>query len=470
MRPIIGGYVPPGRVIGRDNFIKKMWNTLENQSMVLVSERRIGKTSVIRKMEKEPREGWYPIFLAIEGIRSPAEFISKISDAVSLNEEIKGKKIGDWELTELNNNWKQVLEALLDDIKDKFDERVVFLWDEFPLMVANIKDDLGEKVAMGLLDVLRAYRNSDSSGKIRMVYTGSIGLHLIVSELLGKGYRNDPTNDMVTYSLEGLELEYAQELARQGLQGLIEEDEIELHDPNSLDEVAQSIAAATDGIPFYINHTVVCLSEIKNPIKTTDVAGAIDSLISDPEDRVHFRHYVERIEIYYRFHEHAVDIAYSILSTLCQTDQPMTKEAIWKAVATQNESINRYLFQKTLSMLVKDHYLSYKNLGGEKIYQFKYNIVKKWLFNYSLSTTISSHQSLSTSDLLTQEQSNDEDAVVLSLREGGKLPFSLLSARTRILPNQLSTVLEILKQKNRITEQSRGGINEPFYSLTDDAS
>lgn len=45
MRPIIGGYVPPDRVVGRDHFIQKMWKTLEDQSIVLVAERRIGKTS-----------------------------------------------------------------------------------------------------------------------------------------------------------------------------------------------------------------------------------------------------------------------------------------------------------------------------------------------------------------------------------------------------------------------------------------
>ena len=49
MRPILGGNVPPSRLVGRDDFIRKMWQSLENQSVVLVAERQIGKTTVIRK-------------------------------------------------------------------------------------------------------------------------------------------------------------------------------------------------------------------------------------------------------------------------------------------------------------------------------------------------------------------------------------------------------------------------------------
>ena len=342
-------------------------------------------------MEKEAREGWYPIYLVIEGVRSPTEFISRIFGAVSpilsrkgrvlghlqrLYEEIAGQEVGDWTLPELKTNWKRLLRATLNDIRDNFDERVVFLWDELPLMVSNIKDDLGTTTAMELLDELRDHRVSDDSGKLRMVYTGSIGLHLVVSELLHRGYRNDPTNDMVTYSLEGLEPEYAQELACQGLEGLIEEGEIELQD--SLEDVAQAIAEVTDGLPFYINHTVDRLTEIGRPITTADVATAIDSLILDPEDTAHFGHYAERIEAYYLFHKQAENLAFTILQTLCQTGQPMAEDAIWNAVVAQIELTDRNLFQKTLAMLMKDHYLQRKVQARERTYRFKYDIIRRW--------------------------------------------------------------------------------------------
>ena len=55
MRANPGGIVGPEDVIGRDDLIAELWQTLEKQSVVLTSERRIGKTSVIRKMKDEKK-------------------------------------------------------------------------------------------------------------------------------------------------------------------------------------------------------------------------------------------------------------------------------------------------------------------------------------------------------------------------------------------------------------------------------
>lgn len=391
MRPILGGHVPPERVIGRDSFIERMWKALENQSVVLVSERRIGKTSVIWKMSKEPPAGWYPIYMVMEGVRSPTEFIAKIYDTVvpilsqksrtlgrlqKLFSDLGGQKIGSWTLPELRDQWKRLLQAILDDIRENFEERVVFLWDEFPLMVSNIKDDLGPKVAMELLDVLRDHRVMDDSGKLRMVYTGSVGLHLVVSELQHGGYRNDPTNDMVTHSLEGIESEFARELARQGLQGLTEDEEIELRDP--LDEIAQAIAQYTDDLPYYINYTVDRLADLGRSASTEGVVEAVDSIILDADNTAHFGHYAERIEAYYVFHEQADRLAFSILNVLCQSSELKTEEEIWNEVAAQIELTDKNLFKKTLAMLVMDHYLERRRQEEERAYRFKYDIIRRW--------------------------------------------------------------------------------------------
>ncbi|MCP4549722.1 MAG: hypothetical protein GY835_24970 [bacterium] len=391
MRPILGGNVPPERVVGRDAFIKGLWQSLENQSAVLVSERRIGKTSVLRKMANEPRDGWYPVYMVIEGVRSPAEFISRIVDAVSpilsrrkrnlarlqrFFDEIGGQPVGTWNLPELKDGWKKLLVSTLEDVRDNFDERVVFLWDELPLMVSNIKDDHEAKVAMELLDCLRDQRVADDSGKLRMVFTGSIGLHLVISELLHKGYRNDPTNDMETFSLEGLAPEHAQELALQGMQALVDDGDIKLAAP--AEALAKEIAEGTDGLPFYINYTVDRLTEIGEPVEVPHVAQAIDSLILDPEDKAHFDHYAERIEAYYLYDERSDDLALLILKILSHAGQPMAEGQIWDDAVAQIELTSEVLFQKTLNLLVKDHYLVRTVRGSARSYAFKYRIVQRW--------------------------------------------------------------------------------------------
>lgn len=391
MRPILGGNVPPAKAIGRDAFIRKMWRNLENQSVVLVAERRIGKTTVIRKMAEEPEEGWHPIFMLVEGLRSPTEFITRIVESVSpilsgcqrswvhlqsIYDHLGGQKVGTWELPELKQNWKRILAGTLDDIRDSFDERVLFLWDELPLLISNIKDDHGPQVAMELLDVLRDHRVADDSGKLRMVFTGSIGLHLVVSDLHQRGYRNDPTNDMVTFSLEGLAPEHATELARQGLEALAHDGDLELGAPP--EDLAAAIADVTDGLPFYVNYCVDRLTELEGPIELRHVPEAIESLILDAEDTAHFAHYAERIEGYYVFHETAEQLAFAILKILCCADEPMPEVVIRDNTAAQIEVTNENLFHKTLGLLVKDHYLTRTIRDGDRSYRFKYEIVRLW--------------------------------------------------------------------------------------------
>ncbi len=393
MRPILGGHVPPNRVIGRDSFIRDMWNTLENDSIVLTAERRIGKTSVIYKMYKEPQEGWRPIFQVIEGVRSPEEFISKILDMVTpilskkgkllsktqqFYSSIAGAKLGNWEIPLIKTNWKKILSLVFEDIIQNFEEKIVFFWDELPLMISNIKSDHGEKAAMELLDVLRDFRVMDDTGKLRMVYTGSIGLHLVVSELISSGYRNDPTNDMVTYSLGALKKDNALNLARSGIEGLIKDNEITLK--NNIEEMSKIIAEKTDGIPFYINHVVNGLIKEKMPIDIGSIENVLTELISDPEDKAHFGHYAERIFVYYNFHEKSRELASCILDEISRCAEAQDENTLLNTIKHKIELKNGdiSLFKQTLSLLQKDHYLRREDVNELRKYRFQYGIIKKW--------------------------------------------------------------------------------------------
>ena len=55
MRPNPGGILTGEAIVNREQEISIIWNTLENQSVVLSSERRVGKTCILRKMEESSR-------------------------------------------------------------------------------------------------------------------------------------------------------------------------------------------------------------------------------------------------------------------------------------------------------------------------------------------------------------------------------------------------------------------------------
>src|ERR1700728_3932427 len=69
-------------IFGRDPFIAGLWRTLEGNSVRLEAERRIGKTSILHKMEAEPPPGWEPVSLDVEKVHSAAEFAEQVSAKV----------------------------------------------------------------------------------------------------------------------------------------------------------------------------------------------------------------------------------------------------------------------------------------------------------------------------------------------------------------------------------------------------
>src|SRR3954464_8604611 len=69
-----GGQIDTKAVIGRGPFIQSLWETVEVQSLVITAERRIGKTTVMKKMEREPIAGWLPVYQDLESCHSANEF------------------------------------------------------------------------------------------------------------------------------------------------------------------------------------------------------------------------------------------------------------------------------------------------------------------------------------------------------------------------------------------------------------
>ena len=192
-----GGNVDPQFVIGRDELIQSIWAALEQQSVRINAERRIGKTSVIRKMQAEPAAGWFPVFQDLERIHSPEEFAREVYETVHhflsrrkrtanrATEFLKNSKIGigdyAWETKE-RRYWKELLVTSIEDlVAEKTTENLVMFWDEVPYMIDNIRKRDGEQTAAEVLDTLRSLRQTHPG--FRIVLTGSIGLHHVLSTL-----------------------------------------------------------------------------------------------------------------------------------------------------------------------------------------------------------------------------------------------------------------------------------------------
>ena len=210
-----GGRLNTKDVMGRDNEIARYWDVLDRQGLVISAERRIGKTHIVLKMRDECRSGYLPIYQDLEFVHSIADLIRSIYGTVQeLSSTSPGvrarfakwsgllpRKVGGVDLPTADSNWQVLLSGAFDDlIRVADDRRVLMLWDEFPLMLHNLQQRIGPDAPIQLLDFLRALRLSRAD-RLRFLFTGSIGLHLVLRSLRKAGNANDPVNDMLSLTV-----------------------------------------------------------------------------------------------------------------------------------------------------------------------------------------------------------------------------------------------------------------------------
>lgn len=381
MRANPGGTIGVRDIVGRDSLVQKLWGILDSQSLVLTSERRVGKTSVIRKMKEEnPYPDTTCILRDLEELRSPQEFVEAICSDVEtllhleerallklqrLLSKLGGVEVHDIKLPKLTPHWKNLLFVLMDDLFENSQRGVVFFWDELPLFVHNVSKAYGEAAAMEVLDALRALRQQHSH--LRMVFTGSVGLHLVIKSLRRGSYANDPTNDMQLVEISPLDKPDGISLAAQ----LIEGEGIDTPD---LAALASAISEAAGHIPYYIHCLVAKMAGSRTTVVETSVRQHLQLLICDPNDSGHFRYYRERLDVYYGHEEKTIALA--VLDALAVTDETPNFEELLSLVRHKHPEASDESVRDTLHLLEKDHYVS-RQLVTRK-YQFRYSIVREW--------------------------------------------------------------------------------------------
>jgi len=378
MKPNPGGQLAANEVVGRDLLIARLWQVLERQSLVLTAERRMGKTSVIKKMTLQPLPDMLVKFRDLEGLRTPLEFVEAILQDVQQDlsgkeqamggirawlKELSGVEIQGFKLPKsIEQHWKTILTKTIEDLMAQQEGMVVFFWDEMPMMLDNIKRDLGETVTMEILTTLRSLRQTHLN--LRMVFTGSIGLHHVVTQLKKVGAAGATTNDMHQEEVTPLDLADAVLLAQELLDGA----KIDVKD------LARSIAESVDLVPYYIHHIVDELQQINSPITQTSVSDIILDNLYNPSNRWDMAHYRERIDTYYE--SPIVPFTLGVLDELAVTANPLPLPDLLQLLQVQSnlQNLDRELLLKVLSLLQRDHYI-----GQQKgAYAFQFPLIQQY--------------------------------------------------------------------------------------------
>ncbi|MGV3721942.1 MAG: hypothetical protein ACO1SX_13595 [Actinomycetota bacterium] len=385
MRAAPGSQLPVEQIFGRQSFVDRLWEVLENGSIRMEAERRIGKTSILQKMEAQPPAGWEPVLLDLEEVHSAGEFAEKVCRSVhqrltgwkqqgqrlkGLMDQLGGSAVGPIVFpsreSQPKDYWKRLLTDAIEDLVEQqkaAGKRVVFFFDELPWMLTAISVRDGEQTAMEVLDVLRGLRQSTSTGAgFRMVLCGSIGLHHVLGALKRQGYRNQPVNDMVLIEVPPLELPIATELAAR----LLSADGLAA-DP----EAPRIIAEQTGGFAFYVHWVVFELRMAGLVATPAAIETVVRKLLTAPHDPCDFRHFKQRVSGYYPQDE---TVALALLDHAAARPGPVAAaEMVNVAKAAGAADENR--IRELLRLLAVDHYL-FREMDGR--YSFRHTLLRQW--------------------------------------------------------------------------------------------
>ncbi len=372
-----GGQISPSEIVGRDRSIEELWNRLRQQSFIFSGERRIGKSSTLKKMCARSPEDMLPIYRDLEGIRTPIEFVEAVwlDTETYLREAGKARRVREFisgligrQFTEYQfpeiaaPHWKTLLTKTIEDLITLQNKQVVLIWDEMPHLLGNFNNE----AAMELLDTLRSLRQTYPD--VRMVYSGSIGLHHIIKSLQKAGYSNDPTNDMYPVDGQPLTLNDAIELTINLLRG----ESVRVF---NLEKTAEEIALAVDCIPFYIHHLVNQLKDYPQEVTAQDIINTVDESLRNPLNLWKMDHYRERIDNYYN--DVQKPYALEILDIL-SLNPPTPFPRIWQYLKSEPETKDKEMARTVLRLLMKDYYLIQEdNLSGS-VYSFRYQLVQRY--------------------------------------------------------------------------------------------
>jgi len=194
----------------RTEIVNEIWDELEKGNFILIAApRRVGKTSIMRDIEANPRENYKVVFENIQAVKSETDFYKTLYKLI-LNCLNTSKKAAAW--LSVYRKSKQITEISTSGIKfenkapdylyeinqifrelDSNTETIVLLLDELPEVLHQLDKSGKKDEAIAILHQLRAWRQSNFQ-KLQFVFAGSVGIHYVVRNIEG---RTSSLNDLI---------------------------------------------------------------------------------------------------------------------------------------------------------------------------------------------------------------------------------------------------------------------------------
>ena len=387
MRNITGSVTFGDDFFDRQSEIARFWRDLETDSLLLLAPRRVGKTSILRRLQEQAGEHGFQaaIFRDVSDCKDELAFVKHLSEAILESDRatafwrvIENSKLGQFfgrvqkaggagfsiEFRSGSADWERLGEDLADAL-NRVDGQWFLLIDELPVFITNLlgPDPNSEQAARMRQFLYWLRRLRLAYPKLRWLLSGSIGLDTVTARLNA----SDSINDLRIVSVGA----FSEPVAHDFLNALANAYDKPLSEP-----VRQRILERVGWLaPFYLQLAFKQLREHPGPLTPEAADLAIDSLL-EPQNKTLFDYWRQRLfdELGRGDASHARELLTAAardplgatLSTLSQV------LASFVADARVRQDRLRYL----LDVLVNDGYL----VEHERRYRFRFPLLREyWL-------------------------------------------------------------------------------------------
>jgi hypothetical protein len=256
IRNSIGSPAEDQNFFNRDEEQAHLWHRLETDHVLLLAPRRVGKTSILYRLEATATQhGFKPIYVSVASHHTEVSFLRALIEAVAvpgrfgrgfvrraskLLERIKSLSLKEVSLEFEAQAWQDIGDEFLHMLQAS-KQRYLVMLDELPIFVLNLLRGYGRERVRLFLNWFRHVRlDRQARVAVRWLICGSIGLDTVTQrERLG-----DTINDLAISRLDAFSRAHASAL----LSELAHSYEIELRaevNEHMLDKVGWLI-------PYYL--------------------------------------------------------------------------------------------------------------------------------------------------------------------------------------------------------------------------